>query len=102
MSDGPRSCNLTDNLNNKKVLSFMFQDKKFIFPSLSSIEATIENIFMSQISSRNYESDNFQSFIEDNNIVICLQNHKLIFQDESSVDDLENALCKLYTENSLI
>ena len=57
---------------------------------------------MSQISSRNYESDDFQSFIEDNNIIICFQNHKLTFQDESAIDDLENALCKLYKENSLL
>lgn len=94
MSDGPRSCDLNENI----ILSL--KDKEVQFPSINSIEKTIENIFISQCSNFEYQTDNFLSKILDQKIEITLFNESFIFDDLLDVSMFELDLCNLFNEIS--
>lgn len=94
MSDGPRSCDLKENI----ILSF--KDKEVQFPSINSIEEAIENIFMSQCCNFEYQTDNFLSKILDQKIEITLFNESFLFDDLVDIATLESNLCNLFNEVS--
>ncbi len=100
MSDGPRSCHLKQELPTKNLISVFFQNQKIEFPSITSIESTIENLFMSQISHYNYEAENFKSFIDGEQIIVQLNKNNLVFVDNVSLFEFEDFLCQLYSKYS--
>jgi len=94
MSDGPRSWNLREGIN------LSFKDKVVQFPTLNSIEEAIENLFISQCSNFEYQTENFLSKILDQKIEITLFNESFLFDDIVDVASLESNLCELLSEVS--
>lgn len=90
MSDGPRSCDLKESI----ILSF--KDKVVQFPSINSIEETIENLFISQCSNFEYQTENFFSQLLDQKIEITLFNESFLLDDILDVETLESNLCSLF------
>lgn len=94
MSDGPRSCGLTENIY------LHFKNKIINFPSLPSVEEVIENLFISQCSQHEYSSDNFTSELVEQKIKITIYGESFIFEEYQEVCTLEEHLCSLYNKIS--